>query len=284
MENIVRKIIFLLTAILLFSLCLSAQTKRALVIGLGEQQDKSWAKIHGDNDVSYVKAMLERAGYNEIDTLVNKHATKEGIVVAFQNMTNKCNNGDMVYIHFSGHGQQVTDVDGDEEDGWDEAWVPYDAFFRYDEQMYKGENHLIDDEINVLLTNIKEKIGSSGAMLVVIDACHSAHATSGIDTDGAIRGARDRFVIPISEKGHAEKGSEQWLTLSACEQSYQQCKELKTPQVGCLTYALTVVSEKADVSYNALVGFVHKSVSTKQTPMLAGEDNVNYDLSIFFKP
>lgn len=284
MENIVRKTILLLTAVFLFSLCLSAQTKRALVIGLGEQQDKSWAKIHGDNDVSYVKAMLERAGYNEIDTLVNKQATKEGIVVAFQNMTNKCNNGDMVYIHFSGHGQQVTDVDGDEEDGWDEAWIPYDAYFRYNEQKYRGENHLIDDEINVLLTNIKGKIGGTGAMLVVIDACHSANATSGIDVDGEVRGARDRFVIPINGKGHAKKSPEQWLTLSACEQSYQQCKELKTPQVGCLTYALTVVSEKADVSYNALVGFVHKSVSTKQTPMLAGEDNVNYDLSIFFKP
>lgn len=274
----------MLTAFLVFSLCLSAQTKRALVIGLGEQQDKSWAKIHGDNDVMYVKAMLERAGYSEIDTLVNKQATKEGIVAALQNLTNKCNNGDMVYIHFSGHGQQVTDVDGDEEDGWDEAWIPYDAYFRYDEQKYRGENHLIDDEINVLLTNIKGKIGGTGAMLVVIDACHSANATSGIDTDGEVRGARDRFVIPIKGKGHAEKRPEQWLTLSACEQSYQQCKELKMPQVGCLTYALCRVAEKTDVTRNALVGFVHRSISTKQTPMLAGDNNVNYDLSIFFKP
>lgn len=274
----------LVLLIMIFPFQINAQAKIALVIGLGEQQDKSWAKIHGDNDVSYVRAMLERAGYNEIDTLVNKQATKEGIVTAFQNMANKCNNGDMVYIHFSGHGQQVTDVDGDEEDGWDEAWIPYNACFRYDEQKYRGENHLIDDEINVLLTNIKRKIGSTGAMLVVIDACHSANATSGIDTDGEVRGARDRFVIPINGKGHAEKSPEQWLTLSACEQSYQQCKELKTPQVGCLTYALYSVAEKTDVNYNALVSFVHRSISTKQTPMLAGENNVNYDLSIFFKP
>lgn len=279
-----RKTISLLTVFLVFSLCLSAQTKRALVIGLGEQQDKSWAKIHGDKDVMYVKTMLERAGYSEIDTLVNKQATKEGIVAAFQNLANKCNNGDIIYIHFSGHGQQVTDLNGDEDDGWDEAWIPYDAFFRYNEQKYRGEKHLIDDEINMLLTNIKEKIGDTGAMLVVIDACHSANATSGIDADGEVRGARDRFVIPINGKGHAEKSPEQWLTLSACEQSYQQCKELKTPQVGCLTYALYSVAEKTDVNYNALVSFVHRSISTKQTPMLAGENNVNYDLSIFFKP
>ena len=39
---------------LLLSLSVSAQTKRALVIGLGEQQDKAWNKINGDKDVPFV--------------------------------------------------------------------------------------------------------------------------------------------------------------------------------------------------------------------------------------
>lgn len=42
----------------LFIVPLQAQTRRALVIGLGEQEDKSWAKINGDKDVPYVKEML----------------------------------------------------------------------------------------------------------------------------------------------------------------------------------------------------------------------------------
>ena len=37
---------------------LHAQTKRALVIGLGEQQDRAWKKINGDKDVPFVQAML----------------------------------------------------------------------------------------------------------------------------------------------------------------------------------------------------------------------------------
>lgn len=41
---------------------LHAQTKRALVIGLGEQQDKAWKKINGDKDVPFVQAMLKNAG------------------------------------------------------------------------------------------------------------------------------------------------------------------------------------------------------------------------------
>ena len=44
-----------------------------------------------------------------------------------------------------------------------------------------GEKHLIDDEINVLLTDIRKKIGEEGAMLVVVDACHSGDSSRGED-------------------------------------------------------------------------------------------------------
>ena len=58
---------------LLLSLSVSAQTKRALVIGLGEQQDKAWNKINGDKDVPFVQAMLKNAGFKSVTTLVNRH-------------------------------------------------------------------------------------------------------------------------------------------------------------------------------------------------------------------
>ena len=62
-----RVIIYLL---LLLSLSVSAQTKRALIIGLGEQQDKAWNKINGDKDVPFVQAMLKNAGFKSVMTLV----------------------------------------------------------------------------------------------------------------------------------------------------------------------------------------------------------------------
>lgn len=60
-----RVIIYLL---LLLSLSVSAQTKRALIIGLGEQQDKAWNKINGDKDVPFVQAMLKNAGFKSVMT------------------------------------------------------------------------------------------------------------------------------------------------------------------------------------------------------------------------
>ena len=75
---------------------LYAQTKRALVIGLGEQQDKAWNKINGDKDVPLVQGMLKSAGFKSVTTLVNRQATKTGIIGAFRKMAASCKQGDVV--------------------------------------------------------------------------------------------------------------------------------------------------------------------------------------------
>ena len=46
MKNLQRILLILLSVLLIVPL--QAQTRRALLIGLGEQEDKSWAKINGD--------------------------------------------------------------------------------------------------------------------------------------------------------------------------------------------------------------------------------------------
>ena len=271
-----KLILLILSAISLIvtPIHLSAQTKRALVIGLGEQLDKSWGKINGDKDVPYVKAMLKDVGYKDIVILVNKQATKAEIVKAFHKLVSKCNKGDIIYIHFSGHGQQMTDVNGDEEDGLDEAWIPYDAYLKYGEND-RGEKHLADDEINVLLTDIREKIGEEGAMLVVVDACHSGDSSRGDDIGETVRGVSDRFVIPVSKRGHASKGAEQWLTLSACT-DYQLNQELKIPQVGKLTYTLYSISKNREVTKRAIMWKMWKYRSRlPQTPVLTGDEENN---------
>lgn len=42
---------------LIVSVALQTQTRRALVIGIGQQEDKAWGKINGDRDVPYVEEM-----------------------------------------------------------------------------------------------------------------------------------------------------------------------------------------------------------------------------------
>lgn len=273
------KIAFLVL-LLFLSVSMSAQTRRALVIGVGQQKDKSWAKINGDKDVQYVQQMLRNAGYMDVWTLVNEEATKAGIVTAFKKLTAKCKIGDVVYVQFSGHGQLVTDVNDDEQDGWDEAWIPYDAYLKYGRKD-KGEKHLVDDEINVLLTNIKKKIGESGKLLVVVDACHSGDSSRG-DDDEVIRGVKDEFVIPIKKKGKSAKAPEQWITLSACK-DYQLNQEMKTPKVGKLTYAIYMAVQRGQVNLKEIEALMSANRGRlPQTPVLTGETK-KYHISDFFK-
>lgn len=274
--------LYILAIISLFlSVPAISQTRRALVIGIGEQKDKSWTKINGDKDVAYVLRMLDGAGYKDVRTLVNKQATKGGIVSAFKKLTTQCNTGDVVYIHFSGHGQLVTDVNGDELDGWDEAWIPYDAYRKYSKED-KGEKHLIDDEINRLLTAIKAKIGERGRLLVVVDACHSGDSSRGGDIDETVRGVYDDFVIPVSKKTKTKKAAEQWLTLSACK-DYQLNQELKSPQVGKLTYALYSITQSGEVTIKGIENFMRQHRGRlPQSPVLTGVTE-KYKLSDILK-
>lgn len=293
--------------LLLLSLSVTAQTKRALVIGLGEQQDKAWNKINGDKDVPFVQAMLKNAGFKSVTTLVNRQATKVGIVVAFKRMTASCKHGDVVYIHYSGHGQQMTDVHNDERDGLDECWIPYDAC-RKASATYHGERHLTDDELNVYLNAIRNKIGAKGKLLVVIDACHSGDGTRGED-DEIVRGVEDTLVVDsqnarglyetfetiklffMGDNGKknilntkAKPLPERWITISACK-SNQVNFEMKKPTVGKLTYALWTELKNSDKVSNGefmkrIRKFVNRNTSSRpQQPEMTGENINKYNIT-----
>ena len=282
---------FILIALLaLFTPTLSqAQTKRAVVIGIGKQEDSSWNKINGDKDVPYVLEILNNANYEQIITCVNDEATKTGIVSAFQTLTQSCQPNDIVYIHYSGHGQQMRDIGNDESDALDECWIPYDAY-RKPSETYRGEKHLVDDEVNMLLTNIRNKIGGGGKMLVVIDACHSGDATRG--QGETVRGVEDIFETVKSLLGFSSSkqstnihsNTERWITLSACE-SHQVNVEMNNPVVGKLTYALyTKIKEKKLGDNNALFKEIRKFVnmntgSRPQRPVMSGDDKDKYNIT-----
>ena len=132
----------------------------------------------------------------DITVLVNGQATKAAIRDAFSGLLAVVAPGDVVYVHFSGHGQQVVDTDGDEEDGLDEAFVPIDAGRKYVKGVYEGENHILDDELNLWLAELKGAVGRAGRVMFVMDACHSGDSTRGEKEDEdawPVRGTADIF-------------------------------------------------------------------------------------------
>ena len=228
---------------------LSHATKRALVIGIGNYPEASgWAKINGDKDLPIVRDMLLANGFQSKDIveLKNESATADAIRKALDALVSKAAKGDVIYIHFSGHGQQITDLHGDEEDGFDEAWIPIDAQFSYAKGKYEGENHIVDDQLNQWLSQLRSKVGATGKITVVADACHSGGGSRGNkdETKYVVRGTSDAFVIPGNTKPFSgEVGTIDWIFISACK-SYQCNYEYKG--TGSLTYALG--QQKANLS------------------------------------
>ena len=245
--------------ILLYVLVLSnnavAQSRYAILIGIGDYPEETgWHQIHGDNDVVIIKDFLVGQGVEEenISILVNADATRANIMANLESLKDKAGRGDIIYIHFLFFFQQVTDLDGDEDDHFDEAWIPFDARKKFEAGIYEGENHIIDDELNDYLNGLRVKVGQSGKIIVVSDACHSGSGTRGLsDNDNEyVRGTRDQFIIPLAPANVIKKKDPvSWLFIGACK-PFQSNYEYKT-ESGIYYGSLSYVISRKELSINA---------------------------------
>lgn len=182
------------------------QTKRAFLVGISEysstpqSSDDIWSNIHGANDVELLSQTLKKQEFI-IKKLINKAATANNIRKSLTSFSKKCKLGDIVYLHFSCHGQPFEDYDGDENDGWDEALVPYDALKVYMTGKYTGENHITDDELNNYLKTIRNRVGPKGFVYVAIDACHAGSSYRGDENE-------DSVIIRGTDKGFSKSNKQ----------------------------------------------------------------------------
>ena len=193
-ETMRFRLFALFTAILLSSV-VYAQRKRAFLVGISHYDTAltgyQWNNINGVEDVNLLTPILKKQGFTST-SLVDEQATFDNITRQLSLFVDKTKKGDIVYLHFSTHGQPIEDLNGDEEDGWDEAIVPIDAYKMYKKGTYEGKKHLIDDQLNQYVKKLREKIGNTGFLYVVIDACHAGTSSRG--NDDVVRGTNVGFT------------------------------------------------------------------------------------------
>ena len=244
LSSAVRRLLVCLMISLFFCPSTYGQTKRALLVGISDYSTYSkstsgkWSNIHGANDVELISKTLKKQGF-KITSITNKKATAKSIRSGLKTLTKSCHKGDVVYIHLSCHGQPFEDKNGDEEDGWDESIIPYDALKVYSKGKYEGANHILDDELHTYFQKIRQAIGPKGFLCVVIDACHAGNTYMGAEEEEEeyIRGTKDgfspngkKYQPRINANGHfvikSNNGQGDILILEACR-SYQTNYEIK---------------------------------------------------------
>jgi hypothetical protein len=154
----------------------AAPRKVALIVAVGKYHPSvGWNDLASRRDAQLVRSSLMRHGFqsSDIHILEDERATAFAILAAVRTtLIEPSGDGDVVVFHYSGHGHRITDDNGDEPDGYDELLVPYDAP-RHPPAGYRGEKHIRDDQLAALLTELRQRIGSSGDLLVSLDACFS---------------------------------------------------------------------------------------------------------------
>lgn len=152
----------------------TARDKRALVIGINNYPLLAARhRLHGCvNDAKLMAHLIhEHYGFptDNINVLLNERATRDRILAAFDALVEQARGGDSILIHYSGHGSQMTDREGDEPDGMDETIVPHDSGRRP-----HPNRDITDDEIYARLLRLTDKTQN---VTLVFDSCHSGTIT-----------------------------------------------------------------------------------------------------------
>jgi metacaspase-1 len=303
-----------LKPILMAGLCacffasLFAQTRHALIVAIGnypKPAENGWPVINSINDVPLIKnALILNQHFDEknIQVLVDAQADKKGITDALGKLISTVNPGDIVVIHFSCHGQQLEDDNNDEIDGLDEAIVPYGAVFSSDRTKYKElfAGYLRDDLFGEKITQLRNRLGKNGDLLVTLDACHSGSGTRDVQT-ARIRGANIPMVTRafnaaaystiendgVFKENVATKLSDDAATFvlisgAQARESNYECYDDNDNPVGSLSYAFSkaLCSLKGAITYQGLFSLIENCMlgkAPKQKPVLEG-DGINRGL------
>lgn len=162
----------------------------ALLVGVGNYPRVAgktpWNTLHTHDEITALRQVLiEQHGFlpKDIVVLEDDKASGRAIREAVRShLIARAQRGAVVFFHFSGHGQQIPDKNGDELDRLDESIVPGDA---QDQGAASGATtNILDDEIADWLRALGGKLRGKngqveGSIVLSFDSCYSGTLSRG---------------------------------------------------------------------------------------------------------
>jgi len=146
--------------------------KKALLVGINYFGSSN--ELRGCvNDIKNMSNFLNRRfGYSYDDMVIltddqnqrNKIPTKENIIRAMQWLVKDARPNDSLVFHYSGHGGITKDLDGDEDEGYDEVIYPVD---------FQQAGHIVDDDMHAIMVR---PLPPGCKLTALFDSCHSGTA------------------------------------------------------------------------------------------------------------
>ena len=149
----------------------------ALIVGVSDYQNFG-DEIGGDlpgavNDANAFRDIaVARFGVplENVRMILDANATRANIEGAFTEwLPSVVGPDDVVFVFFAGHGSQVWDEDGDEEDGLEETICPTDV------SRGSPDMDIVDDEVNLWLNGVPAR-----DVVVFWDKCHAESSTRAV--------------------------------------------------------------------------------------------------------
>jgi len=298
-------------------------TKKALLIGINYfgQQGELRGCINDANNVR--KFLIERFGYKPSDIVMllddskdpMGKPTRDNIIRGMQWLVAGARTNDSLFFHYSGHGGQIKDTDGDEYDGYDEVIYPVDF------KKHPGDQGVIvDDRMHEIMVR---PLPAGCRLTAIFDSCHSGTALDlpyvystegkikepnlkleagkdaiGIakayfakDMRGVFEGAGSLFQKVAGQNSKAQQKAKQTRTSPADVISWSGCKDEQTSAdayeagtaTGAMSYAfITSLSRQPNQTYQELLVSIREILRAKyeQKPQLSCSHPM--DTSILF--
>lgn len=198
----------------------------------------------------------------------NFYPTRQNILLQLTNLVTFANqNADKVvelFISYSGHGIGVRDLNGDEQDGQDEALVPID---------FQKTGFIVDD---LLRSTLVDRLPANANLVFLCDSCHSGTMFD-LRYTYEVTMANAELVNPKRTDTKC-----QVVTISGCKDNQTSADAyLANSYQGAMTAAF-LANFKDEMSYKALITKMRKwLLSNKdrftQVPQLCSGKKLNLD-------
>ncbi len=208
---------------------------------------------------------------NNIDTLLDASATRDGILNAMKQLLEKSNPGDIAFIYYAGHGSEVKNSLSFETDKKDQTIVPENAW-------QEGIKDIRDKELSKIFNDfIDKKI----KLTVIFDCCHSGSISRGPNVSSdkirfmpmANWDSKDPSKYEIPEL----RSDGNFLIFSAAQSNENAAEQMDDQGIhhGVFTSALIEALNQQSVDASALDIFnsaraIIKSNGKSQEPVIGG--------------